>query len=93
MALRKRVYLIDDTSREQGEVSGVHRNVDLGQTAHQSIEEEVRGPQGQRLLPLHPRRVDDVISALVLGYEPWNLFGPVLEVSVHHDDDVPSDRL
>src|SRR4029079_3932247 len=86
MALGKQVDLVDDPSREEGEVARVDGNGDLGETSHERIEEVVGGPLRARLLAPDALRVDHVIAAVVFGDEAGDLLGTVLQVGVPNDE-------
>ena len=89
MVLGDRSQLVDDTTREQGEVARVERQPHVGERGEEAVEEVVAGAESPVLLAVRAPCVDDVEPRQVDVDEPGDLLGRILQVAVHHDDDVP----
>ena len=64
MLLRKRVHRIDDAAVDQAEVTGVDRDVHVGETLEDPVEAPVGDLHEHGRLALDPLAVDDVVPLL-----------------------------
>ena len=88
LPLRQGVDGIHHPPRQQREVAGVERQVDVRRPRDQPVRQRVCRAQEEAFLPPHAARVHDLVPLLIAFDELGNGFGCVLKVAVHQHDHV-----